>query len=66
MNPFKYKTMIKHLQESWLQNKMQKSIMGKLHCKKQEVDQNVRMLVSLYFTTRSEVETIKNMMIQTS
>lgn len=66
MNPFKYKTMIKDLQESWLQNKMQKSIMGKLNCKKQEVDQNVRMLVSLYFTTRSETETIKNMMIRTS
>lgn len=40
--------------------------MGKLNCKKQGVDQNVRMRISLPFRTRSETETIKNVMIPTS
>lgn len=32
MISFKYRTMIKHLQELWLKNKMQIFIMEKLNC----------------------------------
>lgn len=66
MNPLKYQTMINHPQELWLENKIKIFIMENLNCKKQEVNKNVRMQVSLYFSTKGEIETIRNIMIPTS
>lgn len=52
MTSFKYRTMINHLQELWLQNKMQIFIMGKLNYiskNKAGGGANVRLLIFLYF-----------------